>query len=227
MKSFDRNECHKDCMLLLKKNVYGLKQAGCMWFQQLRSRLVNLGFTQNTHGLCMFSNRQTVIIVYVDDCLIWGKDKDEIIKVVEHLSKEFALTDEGKDIHSYLGIQFDRAIDNLEVHISQPFLIQRIFQFFGYDKDKANVNKHDTPSDPCTILHADPDGPPCKQDWKYHSLLGLLSYLTTITHANIAFAVNNYTRFSTKPSGIHEIALKHFVKYLLMTPMQGMVYCHD
>jgi hypothetical protein len=166
----------------------------------------------------MFPNRRTVIIVYVNDCLIWGKDKDEIINVIEQLSREFALSDKGEDIHSYLGIQLDRAIDNSEVHISHPFLIQRIFQFLGYDKDEAKVNKHDTPSDPRTILHADPDGPLRKQDWKYRSLLGLLSYLMTITRANIAFAVNNCTRFSTKPHGIHKIALKWIIKYLLMTP---------
>jgi hypothetical protein len=168
-----------------------------------------------------------VIIVSVNDCLIWGKDKDEIINVVEQLSGEFALTDEGKDIHSYLGIQLDCAIDNSEVHISQPFLIQRIFQFLGYDEDEAKVNKHDTPSDACTILHADPDSPPRKQDWKYRSLLGLSSYLTTIIRADIAFAVNNCTHFSTKPRGIHKIALKRIVKYLLMTPTQGMVYHPD
>jgi Reverse transcriptase (RNA-dependent DNA polymerase) len=135
------NERRDDCILLLKKNVYGLNQAGRTWFQHLRSRLVDLGFTQNKHDHCMFSNWQTVIIVYVDDCLIWGKDKDEIIKVVEQLSREFALTDEGEDIHSYLGIQLGRTIDNLEVHISQPFLIQRIVQFLGYNKDEAKVNK--------------------------------------------------------------------------------------
>jgi hypothetical protein len=70
------------------------------------------------------SNQQTVIIVYVNNCLIWDKDKDEIIKVIEQLSREVALTDKGEAIHSYLGIQLDRAIDNSEVHISQPFLIQ-------------------------------------------------------------------------------------------------------
>jgi hypothetical protein len=86
------------------------------------------------------------------------------------------------------------------------------------------VNKHDTPSDPCTIVHADPDSPPRKQEWKYHLLLGLLSYLTAITCADIVFAVNNCARFSTKPRGIHEISLKWIVKYLLTTPTQGMVY---
>jgi hypothetical protein len=131
--------------------------------------------------------------VYVNNCLIWGKDKDKIINVIEQLSGEFAFTDKGKDIHSYLGIQLNHAINNSEVHISQPFLIQRI-------EDKAKVNKHDTPSDPRTILHTDPDGPPCKQDWKYRLLLGLLSYLTTITRANIAFAVNYCTHFSTNPA---------------------------
>jgi Reverse transcriptase (RNA-dependent DNA polymerase) len=43
------NEHHDDCVLLLKKNVYGLKQAGCTWFQHLQSRLVNLGLMQNKH----------------------------------------------------------------------------------------------------------------------------------------------------------------------------------
>jgi Reverse transcriptase (RNA-dependent DNA polymerase) len=149
------NKHRDDCVLLLQKNMYGLKQAGSMWFQHLRSRLVNHGFTQNKHDHCMFSNQQMVINCVRHDCLIWGKDKDKIIKVIEQLRREFALTDEGKDIHSYLGIQLNCAIDSSEVHISQPFLIQQIFQFLGYDKEEAKVNKHDTPNDPRTILHAD------------------------------------------------------------------------
>jgi Reverse transcriptase (RNA-dependent DNA polymerase) len=168
----DPNECRKDCMLLLKKNVYGLKQAGRTWFQHLRSQLVDLGFMQNTHDHCMFSNQQTVVIVYVDDCLIWGKDKDKIIKVIEQLSKEFALRAK-TSIATSVSNSMAPLADNSEVHISQPFLIQQIFQFLGYDKDEAKVNKHDTPSDPCTILYADPDSPPCKQNWKYRLLLGL------------------------------------------------------
>jgi Reverse transcriptase (RNA-dependent DNA polymerase) len=35
----DPNKRHEDCMPLLKKNIYGLKQAGHTWFQHLRSRL--------------------------------------------------------------------------------------------------------------------------------------------------------------------------------------------
>jgi Reverse transcriptase (RNA-dependent DNA polymerase) len=81
------NKHRDDCILLLKKNVYGLVQAGCTWFQHLQSRLVNHGFTQNKHDHCMFSNQQTVIIVYVNDCLIWGKDKDEIIKLLNSLAR--------------------------------------------------------------------------------------------------------------------------------------------
>jgi hypothetical protein len=49
----------------------------------------------------------------------------------------------------------------------------------------------------------------------------------TITCADITFAVNNCTRFSTKPRGIHKIALKWIVKYLLMTLTQGMIYRPD
>jgi Reverse transcriptase (RNA-dependent DNA polymerase) len=56
----DPNEHREYCVLLLKTNVCCLKQAGRTWFQHLRSRLVDLGFTQNTHNHCMFSNRQTV-----------------------------------------------------------------------------------------------------------------------------------------------------------------------
>ena len=62
-------------------------------------------FQASPHDPCLFHNDKTVLIVYVDDVLIYGKDRNDIQALVDSLNKDFALSDAGEDVHSYLGIK--------------------------------------------------------------------------------------------------------------------------
>ena len=56
-------------VLELKKNLYGLKQAGKTWFEYLSTTLVqDMGFTQSKLDQCVFYRDGMVFIVWVDDC---------------------------------------------------------------------------------------------------------------------------------------------------------------
>ena len=68
----------RDYVLLLIKNVYGLKQAGRTWFQFLQQHLIQRGYTPSEHDPCLFSNGTTVLIVYVNGILLFGKDKADM-----------------------------------------------------------------------------------------------------------------------------------------------------
>ncbi len=64
---------NSDYVLHIKKNMYGLHQAGNNWFDALCSALINLGFCQSSHDPCLFNRKDCLLLVYVDDCLLFGK----------------------------------------------------------------------------------------------------------------------------------------------------------
>ncbi len=55
----------------LKKALYGCIQSARLFYEHLRSTLINMGFTQNPYDRCVFSKiidgHQCTILVYVDD----------------------------------------------------------------------------------------------------------------------------------------------------------------
>jgi hypothetical protein len=59
------------------------------------------------------------------------------------------------------------------------------------------------------------------EDWSYHSVLGILLYLSTNTRCDIAFAVSQVARFSSNPR--QSTAVKSIIRYLNRTQDQGMV----
>ena len=62
----------------LKKSLYGLKEAGRLWYQMLKGALLDVGFISGTFDPCLFrhKSREMFILVYVDDCIIAGSDDD-------------------------------------------------------------------------------------------------------------------------------------------------------
>jgi hypothetical protein len=62
----------------LKRTLYRLKQAPRYFFKYLTERLIRNGLTPSEHNPCLFMNETIIVIVYVDDILIYGKSEAEI-----------------------------------------------------------------------------------------------------------------------------------------------------
>jgi hypothetical protein len=73
------------------------------------------------------------------------------------------------------------------------------------------------------ILQADQDGPPREHNWNYRAIIGMLTYLSTSTRPDIAFAVHQCARFSVAPRRSHEIAIRRIVRYLKGTHAKGYI----
>ena len=93
----------RDFVLLLQKNLYGLKQASMTWFEKLRDGLVARGFRQSVVDPCCFLQAHLVLLVFVDDCLLFSWHVATVDKLLISLCLEFVLTDEG-NVSDYLGI---------------------------------------------------------------------------------------------------------------------------
>eukprot|EP00957_Ditylum_brightwellii_P038102 2881390-Ditylum_brightwellii.AAC.1 len=92
------NNNGQDLVLKLKKNLDGLKDAGRIWWEYLFSGLEQMGFKQCVADQCIWKRYVIIIIVYVDDCLVFVNDKEKVDTLVLDISKQFEITDEGETI---------------------------------------------------------------------------------------------------------------------------------
>ena len=84
-------------VLKLQKKLYGLKQAGHNWFENISGALGNLSTNPRKVDPCVFFGEDFIVVVYVDNCLIFSQDKDKINQLIDKLKnkEKLDLTDEG------------------------------------------------------------------------------------------------------------------------------------
>jgi hypothetical protein len=219
-----------DYVCLLLKNLYGTRQAAKTWFEYLRDSLIaseaegGYGFTQSTVDPCIFYKDGVTLITWVDDCLIFSREKKFADELITSLRTQFTLSEEG-EVSAYLGVQMELNEDTGQVTMSQPFLIQRIIELLGDAISEANIK--DTPAVYKEILHKDEFGPDRKQGWKYRSAIGMLNYLAASTRPDCLFAVHQCARFSANPKLSHERAVKRIIRYLKGTKDKGVILTPD
>jgi hypothetical protein len=97
---YGKGETH---VLKLLKNLYGQKQAGRVWNQHLVKGLKSIGFEQSKVDECVFFHRDVIFIVYTDDGIFAGPDKQEVDKAIHEMKRHFDMEDQG-DITDYLGV---------------------------------------------------------------------------------------------------------------------------
>ena len=99
-----------DYVCLILKNLYGLKQAAKTWFEHLRDTIIKnsdeggYGFTQSAIDPCIFYKDGIILISWVDDCLIFAKNKSYADDLIKNLQSLFTITEE-ENVSAYLGVE--------------------------------------------------------------------------------------------------------------------------
>ena len=96
---------------LLQKSLYGLKQAGWIWWQTLSAVLAKHDFVQSDAEPCCWirrkNNTEIRIILHVDDGLVTSTCDAERVRVFESIGKELAHQFNPKPADWYLGCKQD------------------------------------------------------------------------------------------------------------------------
>jgi hypothetical protein len=75
----------KYTFLKLEENIYGQKQAGCMWNSFLVDKLTSIGFTTSLIDDCIFLRGDIIFMVYVDDGIFLGSNNLQLQKVIKEI----------------------------------------------------------------------------------------------------------------------------------------------
>jgi hypothetical protein len=195
----------KRYVVKLLKNMYGLKQAGYNWYNKLTDELLKKGFTQSAVDKCLSIRKDCIVIIYVDDCLLFSPH-DNIL--VGFLHQNFKITS-STSITTYLGMEVTHNTDGT-IYLCQPGLIDKVIKLCGLE---AKSNEHLTPAD--KIIHAFDDNiEPRQHSWSYRQVIGILNYIAARSRPDITFAVHQCARFSNNPNRQHELAVRRIVRYL-------------
>ncbi|KAK6131783.1 hypothetical protein DH2020_034479 [Rehmannia glutinosa] len=182
---------------LLKRSVYGLKQASREWNTELYLKLVEYGFTQSCHDHCLFVKSHAggflTLLVYVDDVLIIGSHDSDIEHLKAYLDRVFTIKDLCFDKY-FLGVEIARSEQG--TYLNQRKYILDILKDVG-------LQEFDTE--------------------RYHRLIGRLLYLN-FTHSDITFAVQQLSQYVGNPHYSHWDVAVHVLRYLKRCPSLGLFY---
>ena len=196
----------------LTKNIYGQKQAGRVWNKYLDEGLGELSFKPSKMDLCLYFHGRIALLVYINDCIMFGPNLAELDKVVKEMrtsSKKFRVKDL-RNVKDFLGIQVMRG-NNKTIILNQPQLIDSILKDVKF---QSNTKEKDTPALSSVILQEDTHGKPFNNDIYYQRVIGKLNILEKSTHPDISFAVHQCTRFCEHPKQSHGEAVRRLCQYL-------------
>ncbi|KAF7326533.1 Transcription factor [Mycena venus] len=213
---FERSR-QEDRVCLLRKAIYGLKQAGRQWYRTVRKLMEDdLGFTRCAADPAVFylfeGGIGLIVGIHVDDSLILSNSAAACQALKREIGARFDITDLGP-VRWLLGFEIRRDRAARRLTISQSVYIDTLAERFGMQ----DARPLSVPLDPHANLFDDhaSDGPIDNEP--YAPLTGSLMYAAIGTRFDIAFPTSTLARFMSNPRRIHWEAGKRVLRYLIGT----------
>jgi hypothetical protein len=185
----------KDGSILVKLNkaLYGCVESARLWYDHLKSNLVDYGFTENPLVPCVFNKvvdgHQCTLLVYVDDLKCTCVDEKVIDDTFNYLSQQFnsTLKVSTGPIQPYLGMIFDYSKPGV-VCVTMPAYVDDLLRLAGVSG---------TISSPAAdhLFHVREKAVLLGQDQKsqFHTLVAKLLYLAKRTRPDILLPISFLT----------------------------------
>lgn len=207
----------------LHKSLYGLRQAPRCWNTKFVNMLKIFNMKQLQSDPCVFVNTDSDDVVYlalyVDDGLIFAKDRKTIDRVIGYLTKHFEI----KTVNSacFVGLEIVQDKETSSIFLHQRSYIKRVLERFRMMDCKAaatplevghTLNKPETLQDEPT------------NDVPYAEAIGSLLYCAMGTRPDLAYALSVLSKFTKNPRPLHWKAVKRVFRYLRGTIDHGLIY---
>ena len=199
--------------------MYNLKHAPRCWYKRFDSFIISLGYNKLSSNHCTYYKRSgdndfIILLLYVDDMLVVGPNKDQIQELKTQLAREFDMKDLGPT-NKILGMQIHRDRNNKKIWISQKNYLRKILQRFNMQECKQisipfltnfKLSSSMCPSSEVEMMEM--------SRVSYASTVGSLMYVMICTKAYIAQAVVVVSQFVADPGKEHWNVVKRIIRYI-------------
>lgn len=205
---------------LLKKGIYGLKQASRSWNMKVNNLLTSIGYKRSKCENCVYvlkkDGKLVIIALYVDDFFIFSEHSEEKASLINTLKQNFEIKELG-EVKNCLGMKIERDKKNGTLKLSQPEYIRALLEKYGMQECKSVQ----TPMQVNTNLVKTTN---FEDKYPYRELIGGLMYLSVSTRPDIAFACSKLSQFNNCFDETHWQAAKRVLRYLSGTKSCGLLY---
>jgi hypothetical protein len=157
----------KDHVLKLLANIYGQKQAGCVWNSYLVTKLQEINFKQSLIDDCVFYWDAVIFIVYVNNGIFLGPSDQQLHDIINELRNlKLSIEDQGHPA-DYVGVSIKKCKNGI-IKLSQQALTDSIISDVALNDSKVKA----VPAKVSKILHAHLDKPPFSLNFGYRSVIG-------------------------------------------------------
>ncbi|SGY28176.1 BQ5605_C083g12990 [Microbotryum silenes-dioicae] len=211
-------------VLQLHRSLYGLRQAGRIWNDEIDSALSALGYAATESDHCVYvrtaGDERHYIALYVDDLLMISPSLPEIERTLQGLEQRYGVKRLG-EAEYILGIQIRRSDDG-SITLSQEQYLKDVLARFGM----SDAHPVATPMQPDLRLEVELQPTPFPDRTRYLQAIGSLMYASTGTRPDLAYTVGYLARFSRAPSTAAWGAIKHAFRYVAGTLSHGLRFAH-
>jgi hypothetical protein len=218
----------KELVCKVKKSLYGLKQPPRMWYQKFDTYMLGLGFTINKEDHYVYfkliGDNFIYLVLYVDDMLLIGNNKEIIQDVKTQLSSKFDMKD--LDASNFiLGMEIKRDQKKRKLWLNHRKYVKTILQRFNMQECK-----------PIKVLilvgvtlfvYRCPKTHEEEEDMShvpYVIAIDSLVYAMVCNRPNISHAVEVLSRYMSKLGKEHWTTVKRIFRYLRGTDIYGLCY---
>ena len=203
----------------LTKSLYGLKQAPRCWYKRFDSFIMSLGYNRLSSDHCTYYKRFDdgdfiILLLYVDDMLVVGPNKDRVRELKAQLAREFDMKDLGP-ANKILGMQIHRDRKDRRIWLSQKNYLQKVLRRFNMQDCKPITTplpvNYKLSSSMCPSNEAE------RMEMSrvpYASAVGSLMYAMICTRPDIAQAIGTVSRFMEDLENEHWNIVKMILRYI-------------
>lgn len=204
------------------KGLYGMPNAGRVWYTELNGKMLAFGYTRIPCEHCLYYRKSAtgsvLAAVHVDDYIAAVSDEMEARRFKDDLRSVWEISDLG--IATFcLGIAIERDLALKFIYLSQTALIDKTLSVFKM----ADSKPVSTPMEPKKALSRIPSSPLSDSDrvalkgFPYRRLVGLLMYIAIGTRPDISLAVGKLCQYLDCYNFEHWEAAKRVLRYLAGT----------